>query len=44
MMENPPELGGVDKNLTVFFSDIAGFTTLSETMTPQELAHTSTST
>ncbi len=37
MMETPPELGGVDKNLTVFFSDIAGFTTLSETMTPQEL-------
>lgn len=37
MIENPPELGGIDKNLTVFFSDIAGFTTLSESMTPQEL-------
>ena len=32
-----PELGGVDKELTVFFSDIRGFTTLSEAMTPQEL-------
>ena len=37
ILENPPELGGVDKNLTVFFSDIRGFTTLSESMTPQEL-------
>ena len=33
------ELGGVDKNLTVFFSDIRGFTTLSESMTPQELVN-----
>lgn len=39
ILENPPELGGVDKNLTVFFSDIRGFTTLSETMTPQELVN-----
>ena len=37
IIENPPELGGVDKNLTVFFSDIRGFTTLSESMPPQEL-------
>ena len=37
ILDSPPELGGVDKNLTVFFSDIRGFTTLSETMTPQEL-------
>lgn len=37
ILENPPELGGVDKILTVFFSDIRGFTTLSESMTPQEL-------
>ncbi|MBI9108730.1 MAG: adenylate/guanylate cyclase domain-containing protein [Spirochaetales bacterium] len=37
IIENPPELGGVDKNLTVFFSDIRGFTTLSELMPPQEL-------
>ena len=37
--QNPPELGGVDKDLTVFFSDIRGFTTLSESMTPQELVN-----
>lgn len=37
ILDKPPELGGVDKNLTVFFSDIRGFTTLSESMTPQEL-------
>lgn len=36
---NPPELGGVDKELTVFFSDIRGFTSLSENMTPQELVN-----
>ncbi len=34
-----PELGGVDKELTVFFSDIRGFTTLSEKMPPQELVN-----
>jgi adenylate cyclase len=39
ILENPPELGGVDKNLTVCFSDIRGFTTLSESMTPQELVN-----
>jgi len=37
ILQNPPELGGVDKELTVFFSDIRGFTTLSEALTPQEL-------
>ncbi|MBN2546752.1 MAG: CHASE2 domain-containing protein [Spirochaetes bacterium] len=37
LLVHPPELGGVDANLTVFFSDIRGFTTLSETLTPQEL-------
>jgi adenylate cyclase len=37
ILDTPPELGGLDKNLTVFFSDIRGFTTLSESMTPQEL-------
>lgn len=37
MIDNPPELGGVDKELTVFFSDIRGFTSLSETLSPQEL-------
>ncbi len=39
ILSNPPELGGVDKNLTVFFSDIRGFTTLSESLTPQELVN-----
>jgi adenylate cyclase len=34
-----PSLGGVDKMITVFFSDIRGFTSLSETMTPQELVN-----
>ena len=33
------ELGGVDKNMTVFFSDIRGFTALSESMSPQELVN-----
>jgi len=37
ILDNPPELGGVDKDMTVFFSDIRGFTTLSESMSPQEL-------
>lgn len=31
------ELGGEDKEITVLFSDIRGFTTLSEGLTPQEL-------
>lgn len=39
ILQAPPELGGVDKELTVFFSDIRGFTTLSESMTPQELVN-----
>ncbi len=39
ILENPPELGGLDKELTVLFSDIRGFTTLSESMTPQELVN-----
>jgi len=37
MMENPPELGGIDRDVTIFFSDIRSFTSLSETMSPQEL-------
>lgn len=37
ILEHPPELGGVDRELTVMFSDIRGFTTLSETIPPQEL-------
>jgi adenylate cyclase len=39
LVENPPELGGVDKELTVLFSDIRSFTTLSESMSPQELVN-----
>jgi adenylate cyclase len=39
ILAQPPELGGVDKELSVFFSDIRGFTSLSETMSPQELVN-----
>ncbi|SIP99969.1 adenylate cyclase [Alkalispirochaeta americana] len=39
ILQSPPELGGVDKELTVFFSDIRGFTTLSESLSPQELVN-----
>ncbi|MDR1626658.1 MAG: adenylate/guanylate cyclase domain-containing protein [Spirochaetia bacterium] len=39
LLKKPPELGGVDRELTVFFSDIRGFTTMSESMTPQELVN-----
>jgi adenylate cyclase len=39
ILQNPPELGGVDKELTVFFSDIRGFTSLSEKLSPQELVN-----
>lgn len=31
-----PELGGEEREVTVFFADLAGFTTRSETMTPQQ--------
>lgn len=33
--ESPPSLGGADIEATVFFSDIAAFTTISEAMTPR---------
>ncbi len=39
ILQNPPELGGIDKEITVFFSDIRGFTTLSESLSPQELVN-----
>ncbi|MBN1525903.1 MAG: adenylate/guanylate cyclase domain-containing protein [Spirochaetales bacterium] len=39
LLQNPPELGGVDKEITVLFSDIRGFTTLSESMSPQSLVN-----
>jgi adenylate cyclase len=39
IINNPPELGGQDKDLTVLFSDIRGFTTMSESMSPQALVN-----
>jgi class 3 adenylate cyclase len=35
--ETPPELGGEQRIVSVYCSDVAGFSTFSETMTPQEL-------
>ncbi len=39
VLENPEtlKLGGEKKELTVFFSDVRDFTTISETMTPEKL-------
>jgi adenylate cyclase len=39
ILNQPLELGGEDKELTVLFSDIRGFTTMSERMSPQELVN-----
>lgn len=38
-LKNPEmlNLGGEEKTLTIYFSDLAGFTTMSENMTPAEL-------
>ena len=33
------QLGGAKKEVTIFFSDIRGFTTLSEGLTPEKLVH-----
>ena len=35
--ENPPALGGESRVITVYFSDVAGFSSFSEKMTPTEL-------
>jgi len=35
--EQMPELGGEMRNVTVFFSDVAGFSTIAEKMTPHAL-------
>lgn len=39
LLKNPEKLslGGVKKNITIMFSDIEGFTTISENMKPKEL-------
>ncbi|HSV92500.1 MAG TPA: adenylate/guanylate cyclase domain-containing protein, partial [Desulfobacterales bacterium] len=37
ILEKPPELGGQDKELTVFFSDIRSFSSISEKMSSQDL-------
>jgi len=41
MLKDPSKLklGGDKKNLTALFSDIRGFTSFSETMTPEQLVH-----
>ncbi|MBW2973987.1 adenylate/guanylate cyclase domain-containing protein [Candidatus Woesearchaeota archaeon] len=41
LMKDPEKLklGGVRKEITVFFSDIRGFTTISEKLSPEKLVH-----
>ena len=41
LLSNPEKLklGGERKKLTIMFTDIVGFTNISETMTPEELTH-----
>jgi class 3 adenylate cyclase/CHASE2 domain-containing sensor protein len=35
----PPALGGETRNVTIFFSDLAGFSSISEALTPPDLVH-----
>ena len=37
MLKGEVKLGGEERNITIFFSDIRGFTSISESMTPEEL-------
>jgi adenylate cyclase len=37
VLESPPELGGIDREVTIFFSDVRGFTGLSEKLSSQQL-------
>jgi len=41
LIDNPEmiNLGGEKRNITIFFSDIRGFTAISEKLTPEELVH-----
>lgn len=39
LSETPPELGGEDVDVTMFFSDIRGFSRISERLSAQELVH-----
>ncbi len=41
ILDNPAklQLGGEKREITVFFSDIRGFTTISEALTPEKLVH-----
>src|SRR5215469_294426 len=35
----PPALGGEPRNVTIFFSDLAGFSSISEVLAPPDLVH-----